>query len=424
VASVPRRLLLLVAIAALAAVAWTPPALASSSGVVVSELRFRGPAGASDEFVELVNGGPVAVDVSGWRLQGCSATTGTASARVTIPAGTTLAPGRHLLFANVNGFSGAVAADLTYATGIADGGGVRILAADGGYVDGAASSATATSDCREGAGLTLPTTDSTTSLERKGGTQDTGDNAADFEATESDPQNAATVAPSLSVDDVVVSEEGTAVFTVTLSAASARAVTAGYGTADGTAVAPDDYAAVSGVIAFAPGATGATISVPIVTDAIDEPDETFALELFGVTRATIGDGVAQARIVDDDEPPPPPPPGAGDPGVVWGAGTLAGGRFAAFAVRVSLALGASEPRGHLVYVEPFFGLVFVARRFTTLRIARDGATVSGRGRIGNALVDFRLELVDAAGADSFALVWPGHQRSARVRTGRIEIRAG
>lgn len=30
------------------------PAVASSSGVVISELRFRGPAGGNDEFVELL----------------------------------------------------------------------------------------------------------------------------------------------------------------------------------------------------------------------------------------------------------------------------------------------------------------------------------------------------------------------------------
>jgi hypothetical protein len=72
----------------------------------------------------------------------------------------------------------------------------------------------------------------------------------------------------LSVNDVTV-VEGTgapmsAVFTVTLSAASAQPVTVGYDTASGTATAPADFAATAGTLTFAPGATSQTVSVSIV----------------------------------------------------------------------------------------------------------------------------------------------------------------
>ncbi len=55
------------------------PALASPNGVVISELRARGPAGGNDEFVELFNTSTNAEDISGHRLQGCAAASGSPS---------------------------------------------------------------------------------------------------------------------------------------------------------------------------------------------------------------------------------------------------------------------------------------------------------------------------------------------------------
>ena len=44
-----------------------PAALrASSSSVVISEFRTRGPAGGNDEFVEIYNLSAAPVDISGW----------------------------------------------------------------------------------------------------------------------------------------------------------------------------------------------------------------------------------------------------------------------------------------------------------------------------------------------------------------------
>jgi hypothetical protein len=298
---VPRFALAVLAAAVVAGLV-PAPAPGSASGVVVSEFRFRGPTGASDEFVELVNAAAAAVDVSGWRLQACSATTGTASTRATIPAGTVLAPGQHLLFAH-SGYAGAPAPDVTYAIGIADGGGVRLVTSDAAYVDGVASSAAPTSECREGTGLSLPITDSETSFERVGGTQDTDANATDFAETVSDPQNLASVLPTLSVADVVVGEGGEALFTIALSAPSVRAVTVRASTLDRTGLAPGDYVATSAEVTLPPGTSSATFAVPIVFDALDEPDEAFAIALSAPTRATIADAVAEATIVDDDAEP-------------------------------------------------------------------------------------------------------------------------
>lgn len=168
----------------LASVAGAAPAVASSNGVVISEFRFRGPAGGNDEFVELVNAGASAVDISGWRLQGCSSGAGTASARATVPAGISLSPGQHYLFTNSasGGYSGTVPGDMTYGTGFADGSGARITLPDAtAVVDGVGGNGVGGTQCREGTGISgMPTTNGDHSYERIGGVQDTDNNASDF----------------------------------------------------------------------------------------------------------------------------------------------------------------------------------------------------------------------------------------------------
>jgi hypothetical protein len=109
--------------------------------------------------------------------------------------------------------------------------------------------------------------------------------------------------PSLAVNDVSLNENaGNATFTVNLSAASGQSVTFNYATADGTASAPADYAATSGSVAFNPGQTSKTISVPIIDDTINEPTEAFFVNLSGATNATIADSQGVGTIVDNDHP--------------------------------------------------------------------------------------------------------------------------
>src|SRR5205085_8922826 len=86
----------------------------------------------------------------------------------------------------------------------------------------------------------------------------------------------------LTINNVTVtaSDAGavTAVFTVSLSAASTLPVTVSYRTADGTAtVAGNDYVAASGTLTFVSGATTQTITVVINRDRKKDADET----LFG-----------------------------------------------------------------------------------------------------------------------------------------------
>ncbi len=121
---------------------------------------------------------------------------------------------------------------------------------------------------------------------------------------------------SLSVDDVSRSESnGPALFTLSLSQASGKVVTVAYGTADGSAVTPGDYASRAGTLVFLPGDTSKTVSVPLTDDQASEPDETFAVDLSNAVNATLADAQGVGTIVDDDAaaPPPPPPPDENPP---------------------------------------------------------------------------------------------------------------
>ncbi len=101
----------------------------------------------------------------------------------------------------------------------------------------------------------------------------------------------------------------TAVFTVTLSQPVAADVTVQYFTADGTASAPDDYVAASGMLTIPAGSSQATIAVAINGDVLHEGDETFQLHLSNASVA-IATPSATATILDDDPLPMPKRRGA------------------------------------------------------------------------------------------------------------------
>jgi hypothetical protein len=107
----------------------------------------------------------------------------------------------------------------------------------------------------------------------------------------------------------VVSVEGNSgnapvAFTITLTPASANAVTVTYATANGTATAGRDYVAIPPTpLTFAAGQTSKTVNVNIVGNTIIEANKNFYLNLSGATGATIfdNDSRGMGMIVDDDE---------------------------------------------------------------------------------------------------------------------------
>ncbi|HEY0159174.1 MAG TPA: Calx-beta domain-containing protein [Thermoanaerobaculia bacterium] len=113
--------------------------------------------------------------------------------------------------------------------------------------------------------------------------------------------------PAVSIGDVSQSEEMTGttgfVFEVTLSTPSQQTIEVDFTTADDSATAPDDYAAISGTVTFDPGETAQTVTVEVVGDTTFEPTETFFVNLSDPVNTTIDDGQGTGTIVNTDEEP-------------------------------------------------------------------------------------------------------------------------
>ena len=116
---------------------------------------------------------------------------------------------------------------------------------------------------------------------------------------------AAATLPTVSVNDVSITEgtgsSKTLTFTITQSARGKSRVS--FATARDAAKAPADFLVRTGSVRFAGNKLTKTVSVIIVGDALDEPDETFFLALTGAAGATIDDGTGIGTIEDDDLPP-------------------------------------------------------------------------------------------------------------------------
>jgi probable HAF family extracellular repeat protein len=112
------------------------------------------------------------------------------------------------------------------------------------------------------------------------------------------------VLPTLRINDVHVLEgkSGTtaATFTVTLSQPATGTVLVNFITANGSAIAGDDYIFTSGAVRFNAGETSKTITVAVAGDRRREPDETFAVNLSAADGATIIDAKGACTIHNDD----------------------------------------------------------------------------------------------------------------------------
>jgi hypothetical protein len=90
---------------------------------------------AADEFVELVNVGSAAADLSGYKLVYRSASGTSDVSLATIPSGTTLAAGSFYLFGG-SAYAGSPPPDQSFSTGLAStGGGLALRDASGAIVD-------------------------------------------------------------------------------------------------------------------------------------------------------------------------------------------------------------------------------------------------------------------------------------------------
>lgn len=130
-------------------------------------------------------------------------------------------------------------------------------------------------------------------------------------ATTLDPTGTVTIAandgtpvtrPSISVDDVVVGEADAYVdFVVRLSAPGTDRVTVSYNSFSGLA-GYSDFQENDGYLTFAAGETVKTVRIPIVDDSARERIETFFLEVYNASGASIAKNIGTAMIFDNDAP--------------------------------------------------------------------------------------------------------------------------
>ena len=107
------------------------------------------------------------------------------------------------------------------------------------------------------------------------------------------------------IEDISLLEGNTgttnAVFTVTLSPPAAATTIISYTTAAGTATSGADYTPVDDALTFTAGQSSQQITIPIIGDLLDEPDETFDLILTTAAEVDLlNDGRATATIIDND----------------------------------------------------------------------------------------------------------------------------
>lgn len=121
--------------------------------------------------------------------------------------------------------------------------------------------------------------------------------------------------PSFSINDVTGTEGTSVQFTVTRVGSASGTYTVNYASANGTAVTPSDYGAVSGTLTFGPTDATKTITVSLGGGTQVEVGEYFYINLSSPSGgSTISDAQGVGNIEDDDEgctncllsdPPPP-----------------------------------------------------------------------------------------------------------------------
>jgi len=118
-------------------------------------------------------------------------------------------------------------------------------------------------------------------------------------------------APTVSINDVTVTEGGKAEFTVSLSSAYPYDIKVQYTTQDGSATSGSDYTGASGYVIIPAGQLSASVCVETIDDNVFEANETFTIKLSNATAdipgpdilVTIQDDTGTGTITNDDPVP-------------------------------------------------------------------------------------------------------------------------
>ncbi|MDX6574111.1 MAG: large repetitive protein, partial [Blastocatellia bacterium] len=278
-----------------------------------------------NDFIEIFNRGTTTVNLNGYSVQYAGDTA--ASWSRTNLTNALIEPGQYYLIQEAqgaNGTSDLPTPDAAGSIAIATSAGKVALVSNTTLLTGACPANASILDlvgygssasCSEGSARAAAPANNAADLRKGGGCVDNNDNAGDFFVHTPSPRNGSTVANTctgqttdIAISDVTVTEGDTgtvsANFTISLVAASAAIVTVDYATANGTAIEPSDYKAIPATqLVFNPGETSKLITVLVNGDTLDEPDETFLVNLSNATNASILDNQGQGTINDNDVPP-------------------------------------------------------------------------------------------------------------------------
>ncbi|ELP54814.1 hemolysin-type calcium-binding repeat family protein [Microcystis aeruginosa TAIHU98] len=110
------------------------------------------------------------------------------------------------------------------------------------------------------------------------------------------------VTSQLSINNITVVEglDNNAILTVTVNNSNPQPITFNYTTAPINATANVDYTSKTGTITIAANTSTATISIPILNDNLNEPDEAFTVTLSNPVNATINPDEAIGQVIITD----------------------------------------------------------------------------------------------------------------------------
>ncbi len=346
-----RRLLLILSIALLVSIIplgnflrGVTTVQAVSPNVVISQVYGGGGATTGsptykNDYVELFNTSSSPAVLTGYSIQ-YGSSTGNFTSVYAFPAGTTIPAGKYLFVqvssAGTAGGNFPVSPDLTTTNLNMAAGSGKVALANISSALGCGATATpctlphanivdlaayGASNNGEG-GTTVNNgtaiTNAQGGVRKSNGCQDTDNNNSDFDVVNNPvPRNLSTTpnicggggGTSLSINDVTMDEGNAGTtnfnFTVSLSApAQTGGVSFTVNTANGTtnpATAGSDYVAiVNGAGSIPEGSSSTQVTVQVNGDTTQEPNETFFVNISGVTGASVADGQGLGTITNDD----------------------------------------------------------------------------------------------------------------------------
>ncbi|WP_396754587.1 beta strand repeat-containing protein [Microcystis aeruginosa] len=106
----------------------------------------------------------------------------------------------------------------------------------------------------------------------------------------------------LSINNITVVEglDNNAILTVTVDNPNPQPITFNYTTAPINATANVDYTSQTGTLTIAPNTSTATISIPLLNDNLNEPDEVFTVTLSNPVNATVNPDEAIGQVIITD----------------------------------------------------------------------------------------------------------------------------